>query len=196
MIIFGKTFIIPIFIPPPFFPLFIPMFFTVVFVVGGNKKWFCRGFQRRFGGRWLRGFFICDFKDDFHVVGQTHSAVPSMNIVLGRGGNEIIVFTGYKFDGVGSGAERPEWNGEKFVVVRLIALGDYVRILFHDATAIAFLLCSRGTKWIAPFGSRARTDGTWDIWCWLDRTPCRCSSRPWYCRYYRYESWNIKLILL
>lgn len=90
-------------------------------------------------GRGLGIVAAADFEDDLHVVAGTPTADTPMQVVFGRGADEVVIVARKKLESSGLRRKRPEGDGKVHRSSRLIALRYYPRTGIRYPTRVIFL---------------------------------------------------------
>lgn len=91
-------------------------------------------------GRGLGLVVAADLEDDLHVVTGAPSADAPVEIILGRGADEIVIVAREELEAPGLRRERPEGDGEVHHSVRLVAHRYYSRTGIRYPTCLVLLL--------------------------------------------------------
>ena len=79
------------------------------------------------------------FEDHLHVVGGAAASNSTVEILVGRGGNEVVVLAGSELKTSGSRCEGSEGDGEVHETVRTVADGHNLGFGVGDSARIVFL---------------------------------------------------------
>lgn len=80
------------------------------------------------------------FEDDLHVVGGAAAANAAVQVVLGRGADEVVIVAGRELEAAGLRRERSEGDGVVEQLVGLITDGDDSGCRIGDTTRVVLLL--------------------------------------------------------
>lgn len=96
--------------------------------------------RHRRRGRGLGLVAAADLEDDLHVVAGAPSADAPVEIVLGRGADEVVIVAREELESAGLRRERPEGDGKVHRSARLVADRYYPRTRIRYPTGLVLLL--------------------------------------------------------
>lgn len=91
--------------------------------------------RRRRRGRGLGLIAAADLEDDLHVVAGAPSADAPVEVILGRGADEVVIVAREELETPGLRRERPEGDGEVHRFARLVAHR------YHPWTRVRYPTC-------------------------------------------------------
>ncbi len=105
-----------------------------------HSTWGCKW---QWGWLWARGFMfvLSNMESHFHIVRGTASSHSPMEVILWRGGNEVVTMTRPELEATWCWCEWPESDGEVHQLMGPIANGNDFGIGLCDPTRIIFLFC-------------------------------------------------------